>query len=95
MSERAIVDNIRRLLTNRGAWHTKTTGVATVGIPDILACHNGKFIALEVKTPGRRPRPTQQRQLDLITRANGLALCVTNTHQVTAELDRIDQEAKP
>lgn len=95
MSERAIVDSIRRLLRNRGAWFIKTTGVAVAGVPDIVACYRGFFLAIEVKQPGRRPRPLQQHQLDRITAASGLALCATSADQVALELDRIDQEARP
>lgn len=95
MSERAIVDSIRRLLKTRGAWFIKTTGVAVAGVPDLLCCYRGFFLAIEVKQPGKRPRPLQQHQLNQITAAHGLALCATSADQVAEQLDRIDQEARP
>lgn len=93
MSERAIVDAIRRLLQKRGVWFVKTTGVSVAGIPDLLCCHRGFFIAIEVKQPGRKPPPAQQHQLDSIARTHGLAIVAITPDQVAAELDRIDQEA--
>jgi Holliday junction resolvase len=95
MSERAIVDRIRRLLQKRGAWFVKTTGVSVAGIPDLICCHRGFFIAIEVKQPGRHPTPAQRHQLDSVTRAHGLAIVATSPHQVAEQLDRIDQESRP
>ncbi len=43
------------------------------GISDIIGCHNGRFVALEVKTPRNYPTPLQKVFIKLILRAGGLA----------------------
>lgn len=95
MSERAIVDAIRRLLQRRGAWFVKTTGVSVTGIPDLIVIYKGFGIGVEVKQPGRQPTPAQRYQLDSIERAHGLAIVATSPDQVREQLDLIDQESRP
>ena len=50
------------------------------GIPDIVGCHNGRFIAIEIKTPENKDGTTkyQRRQIELIIRAGGKAGVITN-----------------
>ncbi len=45
------------------------------GVSDILALHNGKFFAMELKAPGGRPTEEQLRFIDEV-RANGGYTCV-------------------
>ena len=50
-------------------------GLGTVaGAPDIVACRDGKFFALEVKAPGGRVTKAQQKML-LNLRAAGASAC--------------------
>jgi len=53
---------------------------STNGIADILVCHYGRYIAIEVKDEGRRPEPDAHQALWLngVIRAGGQAIC-TNT----------------
>jgi len=44
------------------------------GVPDVLACINGLFIAIEVKTDTGRVSKLQERELNLVDQAGGLAL---------------------
>jgi Holliday junction resolvase len=98
VSERAITDSIRRLLTRRGAWHFKThgTGMGRVGIPDIIAVYKGRPLALEVKQPGRRPTAIQNHELQSARRAGAIAAVVYDTDEVRRILDAIDNpEVQP
>jgi hypothetical protein len=45
------------------------------GVSDILALHQGKFFALELKAPGGRPTEEQLRFIDEV-RANGGNVCI-------------------
>lgn len=58
------------------------------GIPDIIGCHKGRFIAIEVKTPEnkRGPTPYQERQLHLIMEAGGYATTVTSVKEALAKI---------
>lgn len=44
------------------------------GVPDILACINGEFVAIEVKTDSGKVSKLQARDIKLIEDAGGLAL---------------------
>lgn len=46
---------------------------AQAGVPDILACVQGKFMAIEVKKPGETPKPIQIAFLRAIRGAGGIA----------------------
>lgn len=53
------------------------------GIPDIIGCHRGGFIAIEIKTPENSDGATkyQKRQIELIIRAGGKAGVATNLEE--------------
>jgi hypothetical protein len=66
------------------AWHPKNGGVhqkdiaqrianeslgVLAGAPDVMALHNGKFYALELKVEGKEPTPEQLAVLRSITEA--------------------------
>ena len=60
---------------------------ARAGVPDILACSNqGKFIGIEVKRPGQKPKPIQQAFLDAINKLNGVAFYATSVEEVKDKL---------
>ncbi len=94
-SEAAAVDEITTLLTRRAAWWIKTTGVRRVGVPDLIACYRGRFLALEVKRAHRGHHPltaAQRATLELIRRRGGTAHTITTAAELTPILDQIDQE---
>ncbi len=53
------------------------------GLPDIIGCYRGKFIALEVKVPGREANLTDSQKAVMleIREAGGLAEMVTSSEQ--------------
>lgn len=77
---------VKDYLKSIGAWYYMpvSNGMGRVGCPDILACYNGMFLAIETKAPGKRKNvtPNQQREIDEITHANGLALVVDDVDQL-------------
>ena len=75
MSEKRIEHQIRQYLDSIGAWHIKTHGnmFSRAGTPDIVACVNGKFVAIEVKQPGGIVSPLQAANIELIKQAGGVA----------------------
>lgn len=75
--ESSLVRQIKRALTKRGAYVAKqwTGGVySQTGRPDIFACVQGIFVAIETKQPGRnRPSAIQQARIEQIRMAGGIA----------------------
>ena len=60
---------------------------ARAGVPDIIACSNeGKFIGIEVKRPGQKPKPIQDAFLDAINKIGGVAFCATSVDDVKVNL---------
>jgi len=49
----------------------KNEQVVKAGDPDIMICHYGLFIAIEMKQPGKDPTKLQTLKLEQIRRANG------------------------
>jgi hypothetical protein len=84
VKEAAIVAAIKAALTERGAWVVKTHGSPHLaGIPDLLVCYMGRFIALEVKRPETRGTVTRRQQhfLDEIEKAGGWSAVVTSVEE--------------
>lgn len=60
---------------------------AKSGIPDIICCSNtGRFVAIEMKKPGEKPRPLQKAYLDSINAINGVAFYATSLEEVKQNL---------
>lgn len=51
-------------------------GYGKSGVPDIIACHKGRFIAIECKAGYNKPTPLQEKELHAIEAAEGYALVV-------------------
>lgn len=54
------------------------------GLPDIIGVHEGRFIGVEIKCPGKEGELTdlQAKVLDRIRRAGGIAFMATSPQQV-------------
>ena len=84
MSEQALQKKILNYLDDIGAWTVKTITTNKNGTPDILAVHEGRFIAIEVKRPGslRNVSKLQQYQIDRINGAGGIAFAADSLETV-------------
>ena len=93
MAERDIVAAILRLLKktpNCFCWKEHGGMYGTAGIPDIIACINGRFVAFEVKTETGKLTKLQEITIDKIRKAGGLAFHVTSAAQVAAILEEME-----
>lgn len=76
LKEKAVENKIKKWLKDRNYWFFKVHGsiFQPSGIPDILACINGKFVAIEVKrTKGGIVSPLQKAQIEKIKENGGIA----------------------
>ena len=53
-----------------------TGGYGSSGVPDIIACCQGKFIGIECKANGNTPTDLQQKNLQDIINAEGQSLVI-------------------
>lgn len=51
-----------------------THGYGRSGVPDIVCCINGKFLAIECKAGKGEPTALQQREMTQIQQAGGMAM---------------------
>lgn len=84
--EGRVKKQVKDYLQSIGAWYYMpvSNGMGRVGCPDIIVCYKGLFMAFETKAPGKikKVTPNQQREVDAIVRANGLAHVVDCVDQV-------------
>ncbi len=81
-------DDICEYLDSIGAWYIRpaTYGYGKSGIPDILALFRGRWIAIEVKRPGKEPTPLQKRRMAEILDNGGFSFWGT-ADKVISELE--------
>lgn len=75
-AEKTFENKIKKFLKDNGSWFIKYwagSQFTKSGIPDILACINGYFVAIEVKGPNGKPSELQLYNIDKIRDAGGYA----------------------
>lgn len=66
------------LLKGIGAYYffPVTGGFGRSGVPDIVACVNGRFVGIECKAGSNKPTALQQHNLDAIAGAGGISYVI-------------------
>ena len=91
MAEAEIVRAIQRYLKTLPrcfSWKEHGGMYGTAGIPDIIACIDGRFYGFEVKTQTGRPTALQEATIRRINDAGGIALVVRSVADVKAALHK-------
>jgi Holliday junction resolvase len=90
VSEKDITNKILKYLkTVPGCFAWKEHGgmYGTAGIPDIIACINGRFFAFEVKTQTGKVTKLQDATINKILAAGGVAAVVRSVDEVRTVLE--------
>ena len=90
MLEKDIVTAIMRYLKTVPAcfaWKTHGGAYDTAGLPDIVCCVNGRFIAFEVKRANGKLSKLQEVTIQRIKEAKGEAYKVTSAEEVQSILN--------
>lgn len=93
MLERDIVAAILRLLKKTPycfAWKEHGGMYGTAGVPDVIACIHGRFVAFEVKTETGKLSKLQEITIQKIQNAKGQAFRVTSAAEVAAILKTLE-----
>ena len=53
-----------------------TGGYGKSGVPDIICCYKGRFIAIECKAGKNKPTPLQEAEMEKIRAAHGVAAVI-------------------
>ncbi len=93
-SEQAIQSDILKYLKSVGAYTIKVSAATKAGIPDIICCYKGRFIAIEVKRPEAKTNvsPLQVANITMIINAQGEAIVAWDKEMVKTFIDNIDKE---
>ena len=77
--EAKVKDKVVNILKFHEPWYCfpATRGMGRSGIPDVLVCHRGTFIAIEVKRDAKHPpSKLQEHELFKVQRAGGWACII-------------------
>lgn len=76
--EKTFENKIKKFIESEGGWQVKffANSYTKNGIPDILACINGYFVAIEVKAQNGHPSALQLHHCSEIRKAGGFAFVV-------------------
>lgn len=92
MKEKAITNQILKYLKAQPECFVfKEHGdiYGTSGIPDIICCYKGKFVAFEVKTPSGKLSKLQEITINKIRKAQGAAFKVISLAEVKEILKKV------
>lgn len=86
--ETRLVRDILEALRRKGGFWYKVHGgpFQRVGLPDIIGCYKGRFVAIEVKCPGNKPTLIQQHVIGQIREAGGTVGVAYNVSQALSLL---------
>ena len=92
--EKKVKDAVTKILKQRGAYYffPVTGGFGRSGIPDIVVCYKGNFVAIECKAGSNKPTALQEAEMKKINAAQGVAMWVNQDtiEDVTKLLDTIE-----
>jgi Holliday junction resolvase len=96
--EKKVKDKVRKVLAEYGVYNfmPATHGYGRSGVPDIIACFNGRFIAIETKAGKGTTTTLQERELNLIRKNGGVAMVINeeNLDELKLYLASFDEEGR-
>lgn len=94
--EKKVKDQVVAILKGAGAYYffPATHGYGRSGVPDIVACVDGVFLAIECKAGKGKPTALQVRELERIRIAGGVAVVVNelNLDMLPPLLERLSAQ---
>ena len=86
--EGKVKTKVKRLLVERGIYYFMpvSNGMGRHGIPDIICCASGRYLAIETKAGKGKTTALQEREMERIRDAGGLALVVNDTDETFEDL---------
>lgn len=93
-------NEIKAELKKRGAWYLKYWGGGIYtrrGVPDLLVCYKGRFIAIEVKSDVGEISPVQRSEMAKIEEFGGIGIFSrpNDKNALWAVFDALDANLEP
>lgn len=96
MNETQLTSQIKNYLTSIGAYNEKIFGggYQASGVPDLIVCYKGLFVAIEVKSPTGKGRASDIQKLKIrkIRESGGIAFVTDNIQDVMHIINCIDHD---
>lgn len=76
-AEKNFENRVKAFLKSKGCWFIKYWGggqFTKAGVPDLLVCCNGHFLAVELKAPNGKPSALQLHTIEEIKKSGGTAI---------------------
>lgn len=76
--EKKVKTRLKKQLDELGIYHFSPfqAGMGRAGIPDVIGCYRGMFVAFECKAGKNQPTALQEREMNAIRMAKGLAFVI-------------------
>ena len=83
--EKKVKARVVKMLKEKGVYYffPATYGMGRSGVPDIICCVKGKFLAIECKAVSNKTTALQNRELNAIIDAGGVALIINEGNMIT------------
>jgi Holliday junction resolvase len=80
--ESKVKKKVQAILKELGCYYFSPIGgpYSAKGVPDIITCYKSKFIGIECKSGNKKPTALQEKNLQAITDAGGLALVINESN---------------
>nr|DAX70216.1 MAG TPA: Nuclease [Caudoviricetes sp.] len=97
MTEKQLENRMKKYLSNKNIYHFKVhgNGFMRSGIPDLICCVNGHFVAIEIKRPDGKGKVSklQEIEMDRIKRSDGIAVVMNNYDEFVKFISEIKNGA--
>ena len=90
--EQDIQTSIMNYISSIGGLPLKFNNIgiyAKAGVSDIIACIKGRFVAIEVKRPGKKPTQLQENFIKAVNTVGGLGFWADSLDEVKIKLKEI------
>lgn len=96
--EKKVKDQVVKTLKANGVYYffPATFGMGRSGVPDIICCVEGRFLAIECKAGNNKPTALQDREMNAIVMAGGSAMVINeeNLHEVGIAIQLLKEQHK-
>ena len=93
MSEAQLIKKIREFLKKQPEcffWKEHGGQYGTTGIPDVIVCYKGRFVAFEAKVGKNTTTKLQDYTIEEIRKAGGIAEVVRSVEEVERTLQKVE-----
>ena len=97
MSEKQLIQGIRNYLATLSQcffWKEHGGQYGTAGIPDIIVCYKGRFVAFEAKVGNNKLTKLQSVTIEQIQNAGGYAMVIRSVIEARTLISALDAESE-